>query len=507
MKKTVSIFLSILLLFSVVTVAVPAEDGSCGCGKAPIIMIDGMNARDLIRDKGDENERTAFPFSGDDIKALITDNIDAVWDMLDGNFSKESEAAVAEGIKTMLADIAMRDDGTSAYNVTIDWGYPTEDVHKESGFFKFQYDWRLDPFEIAAGLRDFTEYVKDLTGHDTVHFVGFSQGAITLNAYLSLYGYDGIGSCVWYCGAHNGLEMIGQLYTGRYNIDADAVTDYFHGITDNTFGSELLSWILQGLTDIGVTGGILKITNRILKLMVEDGAIADITRETFGKMPAIWAMIDDEYYEEAKTFIFGDETERYSALIGKIDRYHYDVQARSAEIMENARTATGKIGVITKYGRRMIPVTEDCDAQADGVIDARHASCGVTFADFGKTLPDAPGDQRYRSADGIVDASSALYPDYTWFIKNAEHSESCDYADELVRHIAFADRQPDVFENPAYPQFSAYSRSADETRPLTKDTDESADKKTVVRVREFFQRIFEAVRRFFSGIFAQVSAD
>ncbi|MCR5783044.1 MAG: hypothetical protein K6G90_09965 [Clostridia bacterium] len=507
MKKTISVFLSILLLFSVLTVAVPAADRSCSCGKAPIILIDGMNARNLIRDKGAENERVAFPFTADDIKALITDNKDAVWDMLDGDFSKESENAVAEGIEAMLADIAMRDDGTPAYNVTIDWAYPTGDVHKEGGYFKYQYDWRLDPFEVAAGLRDFTEYVKDLTGHDTVHFVGFSQGAITLNTYLSLYGYDGIESCVWYCGAHNGVEMVGQLYTGRYKVDADAAAGYVHGATENTFEFELLSWILQGLTDIGVTGGILKITNKILKLMVKDGTIADITRETFGKMPAIWAMIDDEYYEDAKTFIFGDETERYSALIEKTDRYHYDVQARSAEIMENARTAAGRIGVITKYGRRLIPVTEDCDVQSDGVIDARHTSCGATFADFGKTLADASGEQRYRSADGIVDASTALYPDYTWFIKNVEHSEGCDYADELVRYISFADHQPDVSENPAYPQFSVYSKSAGETRPLTKDTDESADKKTVVQIREFFQRIFEAVRRFFSGIFAQVSTD
>ena len=47
MKKPLSCLLAALLLFSAFSVAVSAE-GTCGCGHAPIVFIDGFNARDLV---------------------------------------------------------------------------------------------------------------------------------------------------------------------------------------------------------------------------------------------------------------------------------------------------------------------------------------------------------------------------------------------------------------------------------------------------------------------------
>ena len=201
----------------------------------------------------------------------------------------------------------------------------------------------------------------------------------------------------------------------------------------------------------------------------------------------------------------GEQAAPYAALIETIDRYHDEVQVNSAAIMEEARQQVGKIGVIAKYNVRMAPFMEADNRQADMLIDTEHASCGATVADFGKTLGDGYVQQNddghdHLSADGIIDASTALYPDYTWFIKNAEHSRGVVYNDALLRHICESDRQPDVFEDEAYPQFTYYSPATGQTSPLTKDTDERPDTKLILRIKAFFQRILTFWRELFEKV-------
>ena len=503
-KKITAVLLAAILLcipavFPAAAEETPAEEpaaAGCDCGNSPVILINGINARDLLLTDETGAQTVTFPFANEDIPALIKENKKALWDMLDGRFSDESAAAVEQAVEGLLAGVVMNDDGTSRYDVRIDWEYPMWDGHKQGQGFTFCYDWRLDPFEIADGLHDFIQYVQTLTGHDSVSLVGFSEGALMLNTYLCVYGYENIDACVWYCGAHNGVEIVGQLFTGRYNLDAAAVTDYVHAFTEQTFAMEALSFALEGLRDIGVTRAALKITNKVLSKLNDMGTLQEITRETFGKMPAIWAMVGDEYYEEAKAYIFGDDltSGRYDALLEKIDRYHNEVQAHSAEIMQTAAEQIGKVGVISKYGTRMIPVTENATVQADGVIHSAGTSCGAVFAPFGTTLGktylQAVSDGHdHLSADGMVDASAALFPENTWFIKNLEHSQSNVYINDLLRRIVTADAPLTVSDDPAFPQFAVYNAEEDSVSPLTADNADPAPKKAVVRIREFFQKI------------------
>ena len=109
-----------------------------------------------------------------------------------------------------------------------------------------------------------------------------------------------------------------------------------------------------------------------------------------------------------------------------------------------------------------------------------------------------PGYEGCVSPDRMVDASTCRYPEYTWFIKNLLHSSGCDYIDELLRFIAFSDHQVTVFENEAFPQFVLYSPTTDAVVPLTKAADKNADVKFVVKIKAFFQRIFEFIRNLFT---------
>lgn len=510
MKKFLSVLLAAVMLFTGLSFAVYAAE-TCDCGHAPIVFVDGFNASDLIRDPGTDRETVVFPFPAEGVVNMIKDNADAVWDMLDTRFDAATEQQVADAIKALLAGTEMTDDGASLYDVAVDWTYPTNPAHSDGQYFKFHFDWRLDPFLNAEGLRDYIAYVKELTGHDTVHLIGFSQGATVVNTYLAQYGYEGLETVIWYCGAQNGTALVGSLFTGGIRLDAKAVTGYVQNATEDTFLFNTLSALLQGLTDIGVTGGVLDLVNVSLRHFYDDGVMREIFLDTFGKMPGVWTLVPYEDYDAAKRFVFGEgeEAAPYAALIEKLDRYHNEVQGNCAAIMEAAKEQVGRIGVIAKYNVRMMPVVDAANVQADSLIDTRHASCGATCADFGDTLGDGyvqkiDDGHNHLSADGIIDASTALFPDCTWFIKNAVHETYIPYNDALLRHICDSDHQPDVFEDEAYPQFTYYSPATGQTSPLTKDTDERPDLKPIERIMAFFRRIAAFWRELFEKLFPKV---
>ncbi len=553
MKKCISLLLAALLLFTAlpfVASAVEIEE-VYDTSAPPILFIDGINAVDLLLDAGTKNEKVAFPFTADDVISLIKDNLGAVWDILDGDFSQESEDALVNAVIALLENVAMNDDGTSRHNVEVDWLYPLETREHEDGgepqapsigdrlnelknwfkslfqrpteelteeemmqllmqrdsTYKFRYDWRLDPYELADRLHDYIDYMKELTGFDTVSLVGFSQGAAVLNTYLSVYGYDDLETVIWCCGAHNGVELAGQLFTGRISVDNEALTRFLSDPEQRDSSAELLSAVVQQLNALGLTGNILQYTNKIIDKLLADGAIRRIIRETMGKMPAIWSLIGDEYYEEAKAYVFNEpgDAERFAALLETIDAYHYNVQAHSAEIMARAKAATGKIGVISKYGRRLLPVIDNAGIQADGTIDVKGTSCGATAADFGLTLgPDyrqAVNDgHNHLSPDGVIDASTALYPDYTWFIKNLEHSSISKYMGDLFRRICYADTQLTVFDDPDFPQFAVYSPIDGQTAPLTDGGSNNVFRRSLLRIKMYFLELWQKLRNFFTGL-------
>lgn len=553
MKKCFSLLLAALLLFTALPFAAGAVEIEevYDTSKPPILFIDGINAVDLLLDAGTKDEKVAYPFSADDVVSLIKDNLGAVWDILDGDFSQESEDALVNAVIDLLEDVAMNDDGTSRYNVEVDWLYPLETREREDdgeadepsfgdrlgelkswfrslfqrpaeelteeemmrllfqqdSTYKFRYDWRLDPYELADRLRDYIEYMKELTGFDTVSLVGFSQGAAVLNTYLSVYGYDDLESVIWCVGAHNGVELVGQLFTGRISVDNEAFTRYLSDPEQRDSSAELLSAVARQLNALGMTGNILQYTNKIIDKLLADGAIRRVIRETVGKMPAIWSLIGDEYYEEAKAWVFNEpgDAERFADLLETIDAYHYNVQAHSAGIMAEAKAATGKIGVISKYGRRVIPLIENAGIQADGLIDVKGASCGATAADVGLTLgPDyrqAVNDgHNHLSPDGVIDASTALYPDHTWFIKNLEHATVSEYLGDLFRRISYADTQITVFDDPDFPQFTVYSPIDGETAPLTDSGSNNLFRRALLRMKMFFTELWQKLRNFFAGL-------
>ena len=87
-----------------------------------------------------------------------------------------------------------------------------------------------------------------------------------------------------------------------------------------------------------------------------------------------------------------------------------------------------EIAVIAGYGLVNPPITESSDANGDCTVDTKCSSFGATVAGVFDTLSDeyiaervAAGYGDYISPDGKIDASTCIFPETTWFIKNKHH--------------------------------------------------------------------------------------
>ena len=494
-RKLLSLLLAAVLLFAALPVSAQAAD-RCDCGTDPVIFIDGLNGCDLIRDAGSDRARRAFPFDPADILTLLTDNRAAVWDMLNGEYSDENRQIIVDAIcEKLLPDIGMTPDGESLYDITADWSPEPNDVHRDGGYFAYRYDWRLDPFVNAAGLADYIGYVKDKTGHDKVDLLAVSLGGTILTTYLSVYGAAGIDDCIWYCGAQSGVYLANTAFTGNVYIDAQEGTAFLHEATPDSFEYQLLSMLLQGMTDVCFTGSILHFTNKILANLASDGGYRELLQRTFGKMPGVWACVDDSAYEDAKDYIFPTEADRAenAGLIEKIDRYHYEVQANLEELMTSVRREGGAIAVVANYGYHLAPFAPDSNVMADRLLDTAHSSCGATFARYGEQLPAG----RTVSPDRMADASTALFPEYTWLLRGLMHGERPAPVRALFRFIFDFDGQPAVNDDPAYPQYMQYDHAADTLAPQTGKVPKEG--KLAARIRAFFLRIVWFFRSLFAS--------
>ena len=59
---------------------------------------------------------------------------------------------------------------------------------------------------------------------------------------------------IWYSGAQRGVDFVGQVFTGRLRVDADALTQFIRESGDDSAASEMLSCAARALNSIGITG-------------------------------------------------------------------------------------------------------------------------------------------------------------------------------------------------------------------------------------------------------------
>ncbi|MBQ8504184.1 MAG: hypothetical protein IJ491_07895 [Clostridia bacterium] len=332
--------------------------------------------------------------------------------------------------------------------------------------YVFNYDSRLDPWTVAKELRTYINNVLKATGKSKVQLVSRCLGTNYAAAYLTRYKSEAkskIDTCVLYVPSAKGTIMVSESFSGEFKFDPDLINTYVNEYMEDSEMTELL----KAVVSVTYSMSILSLgTNAVESVyqQIADRVVPELILATYGTMPSYWSMVDDEHYDKAKSLVLSGKEEEYAGLIEKIDRYHNKVMINLDSTLLSLRNSGMKVAIIAKYNTALAPLFESSNVQADGLVELSSLSFGATAADMGKTLSKAylddvslSGAIDYVSDDLIIDSSTCLFPDNTWFIKDSPHGAFKSSMNNLILTIVRQKKQMTVWDNEKYPQYLQYN--------------------------------------------------
>ncbi len=481
MKKSIALLLSVLMILSVAVVPAFAA-GAEKHEKCPIIFIAGSSVDicdadgniistgfDVLTDD-DEGDMTTEDIMESAINILLPFVIEGLpedkWD----NYGK----ALYEELAPIWDDTQLDGDGNAKYGTGVSkaeikqWDDNALKNHGADGKFglndyKFRYDWRLSPYDHVERLHEYIKKIIKSTGCSQVALVGRCLGGNIITAYLDEYGDEGLVKKVFYDEVmSNGSVVINDFFSGKIKFSDKHIQAYL--LEGEYYGKQDVGIDLVGVSDL-----LLEVAERLFDLLTQTGVAQGIYDGVYSLyerlyeafMPAIlratgigtwvsyWSSVSEEDFDTALDLIFGKEgtetREENAGLVAKIQTVRERiVKTRTLEGDANlyqkfVNDYKVEIGIIAGYGLVNPPLIESVDKTGDIVVDTENSSFGATTAGVFDSFPQeyidkqtAAGLGKYISPDGKIDASTCMFPETTWFIKNKHHDIGEGWGDLAV---------------------------------------------------------------------------
>ncbi len=480
-KPVIAVILALTLSFCI---AAPAfAEQSCDCGNTPVIVISGMAAMPLYL-----NGEKVWSPSGNMIMKLVGKVlIPTICLLMDNDYDKFT-TRIMPAAQEFFDPMACDDNGDSVHNVEY-LEFPlsadnyTEYYDEDNGtnemsvvhsyadavggdhVYFFNYDWRLDPLDHADALKIFIEKVKADTNHKEVSLVACSMGGTVMMSYLKKYTASGIKNCVLASTAFQGTAVVGEVFQRKIHVYADGLTLRINQLGKKGTAQLLYPMITEILNKTGIMDSVVDFVNKLMQAQLDD-VYSEIIDETFGHMPGMWALVADDYYEDAKSIML--DPVKNAKLIERLDDYHYNVQAKAEDIISAAEALGCEVYIVSQYNMQGLPISEKSTSNnSDFLVDTIYGSGGAIAADYMKTLPsgyeqaDNSCGHNHISADGVIDASTCMRPERTWFIKSMGHIDFPYESDAAALLIwlssSDAENGCNVFTSAQYPQFTEFN--------------------------------------------------
>ncbi len=370
--------------------------------------------------------------------------------------------------------------------------------------FVYNYDWRLDSYDNAKGLKEYINNVRANTGCRKVSLISGGYGGIVANTYLyfsEFHAKNYVASCVFLDSLADGSSIIGDVMSGdliRTVKDVvegydgnifDLGTDVYDTIKGADVGDALLRYIstdptgllssalesMLGKTDYNnlIVSAVLAIALDIIKdegmftdvgkgyreiLMNADEAVyAGGLREYMRNMPGLWAAVPNDSYQQALYFMFGNDLEVSGKLLAKIERSNTVLKA-TEQTLQTAKNNGINVCAAAGYNLQILPITSSLVEQSDGLQATRYAGLGATTGDMKHNLKRTQqcgnGNHNHLEPGRAVDASTCYLPENTWFIKDHQHMNyKADTASAFLVWLVTGNGQRTIWQSNLYPQY------------------------------------------------------
>ncbi len=528
MKKVVSIVLAVLLVFLCVSSVSFAADkpDNYYATDLPTVYIVGQGG--YLYEK-DENGKSVlyFPIEIEDgyigdrckelikplLKGIVLDRWDEYCDLL------------VDAINNILGHVGLDSNGDPKPNQNL-FGVSARDLKDADGkyplrgesegsyaTYSFAYDWRLDPIYTAGRLNEYIENVKAATKQDKVNIVARCLGGDIALTYLKLFGNDSVNKTVLFSTGIEEFETIGALFSGQVQLDAAGLSRFVDGLRVSKDYQDIplldLAAVMIRLMNQNYQLGLpVRLLQRLWNNIYQN-VLPRVLIASYGSFPSFWAFVSDEYYDDAKQFIFGGKEAEYAGLIEKIDTYHETIKPFKKDIIRNAEEVGNNVYLLAKYGLQMAPILKDPEIMGDSLLETVSATAGATCSKINGVLSKdyraaaaANGTDKYISLDQKIDASTGILPDNTWFIKNLPHMDFNAPTGDLLETILNFDGNMTVFDDERFPQYLFYDEDAFTISPLTAENsgrNETWNKSRFENLSEFFKLLRFVLSEYFAS--------
>lgn len=505
MKKFIGLILCVLTVFSCTSLAFAANEPVL-----PQIYIEGLDSKRIYYVEDTEGENPLFfPIDGE---MMISNLMKYEKYLKESVYEKDPNLLtnyLCLWIDDCFGDIALGKDGfTSSEKV---WLPETELNLYGNDKYVFKYDCRLDPVDIAKELYEvYIPMVQEYTGSQRFELVASSYGTGVALALINEYPEikENIDSLVLCVPSVNGVNFAGELFSGNVDINPEALKAF----VDKNVGDDAISLLLSTLIKTGSLDYMMDaMLEPALKTAIFD-ALKSVVHDVFGTMPCMWSFVDDRYFYDALEYTYGEDyaspDHEYAGLIKRVTYYHENIKTRTYDIMKNAEASGIHTNIICKYGNAPLPLSKEGNFLGDGFVHVEMASFGATCSMNQQKLPadytQINCEHNHMSPDWCIDASTCLFPENTWFIKNLNHGVKSDGYYDMIK--AIIDNDYDVFSNEKYPQYLIVPTEDDEALVPLEGYETAAEEEEettwledfLAFLRSIFPRLIEVIKGWFA---------
>lgn len=484
MKRIISCILVFALAFSMLSVSASAAvktECNGDCDTCPAIVVPGIGQSNVwaLDENGDyllddDGERiSCFPAVFDVGSIVLKVIFPAILSLLtqhDIGLSKALCSVVLDAFAVNLCDEKGKNTGNIEvekylYSVAECSDYEKEQIYDniplqafaeqagEDHLYYFAYNSFGNNSDTVKELYEYIQMVKAETGHDKVNIVPISMGGSLANALLDYYPdvMNDLNKVVYIVPALNGSTIVGDLYTKNLAFfDTEFLYNGFLEALMDEEDARMIEVIARILPD-QVLSSVLR---NVADCLVEDVA-ANIT--------SLWGLCPKEYYPEASAALLGSKPE----IKKQTDRF-YQAQINSLDNIQALVDKGVQVFNIVDYDVPLYLIGNSWNNDnADGVIHLSSTSMGAHSAICGETLGAdyqqantsvncSDSTHNHISPDNVVDASTGLLPDHTFYFDGQGHEQTArnDAIIALATRLLATDDITDVYSTEDFPQFN-----------------------------------------------------
>lgn len=482
MKKIISIFLALSLIFSVFSLtASAAVKTECGgsCDICPSIVVHGIGQSNVwaLDENGDylldaDGDRiNCFPayFNiGPIVMRVLVPALLTLLTQHDIGLSSALCDVVLDSFAVNMCDDSGKNTGNIElekypYSVAECSDYEKEQIYNniplqayseiagEDHLYYFAYNSFGNHLDAVNELYDFIQMVKKETGHDKVNIVPISMGGSIANGLLEYHPkvVNDLKKVVYIVPALNGSTIVGDLIAKDITfLDKEFLYNGFLETLMDEDEARMIEVIARILPDEVLLG----VLNNVVDCLVEEVVV---------NIPSIWALCPKEYYPEYSQKYLASKPE----LKKQTDMY-YQAQVNSLKNIQNLVDNGVEVYNIVDYDAPLYQIGNSWNEDnADGVIHLSSTSMGAHSALVGETLPAdyvqqntycSNPDHNHISPDRVVDASTGLLPDTTFYFDGQNHEKTArnDVIIKLATKLLATDDIKSVYSDRNYPQFN-----------------------------------------------------